>query len=353
MNRYFFHPADLAPNIAFYIVRRAMNAVVTVIFLILMIFLMIHIILPNPLDEARMYALSPRATLSVLQGIVKQYGLNLPLPVQFFNYVVNIFSGNFGVDTQYHVSELTVLGKFIPITLELVIVGNILGVLIGLYTGSISAANRNHPIDYGTKAVYLTTWSAPTFVVGFILQWVFAYWLRLLPSSGVVNPTIPAPAAVTGIPLVDSIIAGNWPYFWSVSQHLILPALTLAIVSFGLVTRISRSSMIDALDKDYVKLAYMKGLSKTRVVWGTAFRNALIPIITLVALIFAFAAGGAVIVEDVFFYHGAGWFTIQAIYNFDYPAILAFTVIIGISVVVANLVADLLYAVADPRVRLT
>jgi peptide/nickel transport system permease protein len=343
----------LVSNIALYVVRRAINAVVTIIFLILMIFLMVHIVLPNPLSLARMYALNSHASLGVLQEIAVQYGLNQPWPIQFVHYVINIFSGNFGIDTQYHISELQVMGTFIPITLELVVVGQILGVVIGLYTGSISAANRNNPIDYGTKAVYLTTWSAPAFVVAFIMQFIFAFGLKLLPASGVVDPTLPAPAVVTGVPMLDSILAGNWTYLWSLTQHILLPALTLAVISFGIVTRISRSSMIDALDKDYVKLAYMKGLSKSKVIWGTAFRNALIPIITLVALIFAFSAGGAVIVEDVFFYHGAGWFTVNAIYNFDYPAILAFTVIIGLSVVVANLVADLLYAVADPRVRLT
>lgn len=342
----------MVSNVVFYIVRRAINAIVTIVLLVLMVFLLIHIVLPNPIALAKLYT-SGKANLPILQSIVRQYGLALPWPVQFWTYLTGIFSGNFGVDTQYHIPELLVMGRFIPITLELVIVGQILGVLIGLYTGAISASNRNNPIDYGTKAVYLTTWSAPVFVVAFIVQFVFAFWLQLLPASGIVNPTLSPPPGITGVPGLDALFAADWPYLWSLTQHMILPACTLAIVSFGLVTRVSRSSMIDALDKDYVKLAYMKGLSKRNVVWGTAFRNALIPIITLVALIFAFSAGGAVIVEDVFFYHGAGWFTINAIYNFDYPAILAFTIIIGLSVVIANLAADLLYAVADPRVRLT
>lgn len=343
----------MSANILFYVTRRAINAVITIIFLVFLIFIMIHIILPNPIGLARLYAPNPRISQSALQAIVKEYGLALPWPVQFYNYVVNLLHGNFGTDTQYHIPEIQVMEKFIPITLELVIVGNILGVLIGLYTGAISAANRNRSIDYGTKAIYLTTWSAPVFLVGFVVQLAFAFWLNLLPSSGVVNAALPPPPATTGVPMIDALLAGNWVYFWSVTQHVILPAVTLAIVSFGLVTRISRASMIDALDRDYVKLAYMKGLSKRQVVWGTAFRNALIPIITLVALIFAFSAGGAVIIEDVFFYHGAGWFTVSAIYNFDYPAIISFTVIIGVCVVAANLVADLLYAAVDPRVRLT
>jgi peptide/nickel transport system permease protein len=234
-----------------------------------------------------------------------------------------------------------------------VVIGQIIGVLIGLYTGAIAAANRNRAPDYGMKALYLTTWSAPVFLVGFVMQLVVSYWLNLLPATGVVDPTLPPPSTITGAPLVDALIGHDWLYFWNALQHLLLPAFTIALIGFGLVTRLERASMIDALDSDYVKLAYMKGLGKQRVVWGTAFRNALIPIITLVALLFAFSVGGAVIVEDVFGYHGMGFFTVQAIYNDDYTAILAFTLISGIAVVIANFIADVLYAVADPRVRLT
>lgn len=344
---------DLVSNIALYVTRRAINAVITIVLLVALVFSLIHIILPDPVMLARIYAPNPRAPPAILELTIKQYGLDQPLWVQFFTYVSNLLHGNLGTDTIYHIPEIEVLREYLPITLELVIVGQILGVLIGIYTGAIAAANRNRTADYGVKAIYLTTWSTPVFLVGFLLQLIFAYWLNLLPATGVVNPTLSSPPAVTGAPLLDALMAGNWIYLYSAARHLILPAASVAIIGFGLITRLTRASMIDALDRDYVKLAYMKGLSKRKVVWGTAFRNAIIPIITLVALTFAFAAGGAVVIEDVFAYHGMGYFTVNAVYNLDYPAILAFTVIIGFSVVAANLIADLLYAVADPRVRLT
>ena len=330
-----------------------MNAVITIILLIALVFILIHTILPNPIELARIYAPNPRATPAILELTVKKYGLDQPLLNQFVNYVVNLFHGNFGTDTLLTEPESQVLAKFLPVTLELVITGQIIGVLIGIYTGAIAAANRNRTADYGVKAIYLTTWSTPVFLVGFIMQLIFAYWLNLLPATQIANPVLVVPQSITGAPLIDGLLAGDWPYFFSVARHLILPASAIAIAGFGLITRITRASMIDALDRDYVKLAYMKGLSKRKVVWGTAFRNAVIPIITLVALTFAFSAGGAVIVEDIFSYRGMGYFTVNAIYNLDYTAILAFTVIIGFSVVAANLIADLLYAVADPRVRLT
>jgi peptide/nickel transport system permease protein len=343
----------LVSNFGFFVVRRAINAFVTVILLLALVFALLHILVPSPQAMARIIVGNPHATPGIIASVIKANDLTAPVWVQFYHYLVNVFHGNFGTDTMYHVPELVELKTYLPITLELVVVGQIIGVLIGLYTGAIAASNRNRPADYGMKALYLTTWSAPIFLVGFCMQLVVAYWLNLLPATGVVDPVLHPPPSVTNMPVVDGLIAGNWPYFWSSLQHLILPAFAIAVIGFGLVTRLERASMIDALDRDYVKLAYMKGLSKRTVVWGTAFRNALIPIITLVALLFAGSVGGAVIIEDVFAYHGMGFFSVQAIFNDDYTAILAFTTIVGISVIAANFVADLLYAAADPRVRLT
>jgi len=343
----------LVSNFGFFIARRAINAVVTVVLLLGLVFGLLHILVPTPEAMARIISGNPRANGGVIAATIKANGLDDPIWVQFFNYVVNVFHGNFGMDTFKHVPELQELELYLPITLELVVTGQIIGVVIGLYTGAIAAANRNRAPDYGMKAIYLTTWSAPTFLVGFIFQLVIAYWLGLLPATGVVDPTLPVPHVFTGAPVIDGLLSADWSYCWSAVQHLVLPALTIAVTGFGLVTRLGRATMIDALDRDYVKLAYMKGLSKRTVVWGTAFRNALIPIITLIALLFGFSVAGAVIVEDVFGYYGMGAFSVNAIFNFDYTAILAFTLVTGLAVIGANFVADILYAAADPRVRLT
>jgi peptide/nickel transport system permease protein len=336
-----------------YIIRRAINAFVTILLLLALVFTLIHSILNTPLKLAKIYLPTPRASPAELQQVIHQFHLNAPLWVQFWNFVSGAFQGNFGYDTLQAEPETKVLQIYLPITIELVITGTIIGVLIGVYTGAIAAANRNRTADYGVKAVYLTTWSAPVFLVCYVLALIFAYWLNLLPPHDVYSVGVPVPPAVTGMPVIDGLIAGNFAYTYSAIQHLILPAFSIALAGFGLITRLTRASMIDALDRDYVKLAYMKGLSKGKVVWGTAFRNAIIPIITLVALLFGLSVGGAVITEVVFLYHGMGYFTYNAITNFDYNAILAFTLITGIAVVLANLTADFLYAWADPRVRLT
>lgn len=344
----------MAAGLIFFTIRRGINAIITLLLLVLIIFTLIHVILPSPLELARLYSPSPHAGTAQLELIVKTQGLAAPIWVQAWNYITGVFQGRFGNDLniQPGVPVIHILGTLLPITLELVIVGSVAGVVIGIFTGAIGAANRNRPSDYGVKALYLATWASPPFLVAIILQLILAYRYNLLPSGFYVANFLVPPASVTGFPLIDSLVAGDWTYFTSLVHHMVLPALTIAVIGFGVVTRISRASMLDSMDKDYVKLAYMKGLSKRQVTSGTVLRNALIPIITLLALIFAFSAAGAIIVEDIFNYHGMGFFTYLAAVNLDYPAVLAFTIIIGIFVIVANFAADILYAVADPRVRL-
>jgi len=287
-----------------------------------------------------------------LQAIIKQYNLNAPLQVQYFDYLQNLLHGNLGLDSIYKAPESLVIAQFLPVTLELVLVGMTLSIVLGVFTGTIAASRQGTATDKAIKGIYLVTWAMPTFIIAFLLQLIVAYDLGLLPADGLANPTLIAPATVTGLPLIDALLAGNLVYFWSLVQHMVLPALAIAITTFGIAIRIMRSSMIEALDKDYVKLAYMKGFSKRQVVYKTAFRNAIGPIITLSAIFFGTATAGAVIVEDVFQYHGIGFFLVQAIFSLDNVAILGLTVIIGISVIIANLVADILYGVADPRIRL-
>jgi peptide/nickel transport system permease protein len=340
------------PSLLFFLIRRFANAIVTLLFLILLIFLLEHIIAPSPLALARIFAGNPKAPISELDQIIAEYHFNAPLQVQFYIYLVNLLHGNLGTDSIYKIPETDIIGRYLPITLELVLIGLVLAIVLGIFTGTIAASRKGGAVDQTIKAVYLITWASPPFIVAFILQLVIAYDLGLLPASGLVDPTLLPPHAYTGFPLIDSLIAGNFVYFWSTVQHLVLPALSLAVTTFGVATRIMRSSMIDALDKDYIKLAYMKGFSKRQVVYRTAFKNAIGPIITLSALFFGTATAGAVIVEDIFQYHGIGFFTVQAILNLDNVAILAIAVIVGASVIIANLIADILYGVADPRIRL-
>ena len=175
--------ANLSSNIGFFLARRAINAVVTLVFLVLIIFILIHIILPDPISLARLYSPNPRATTQYLQTIVNRYDLAAPIWIQFYNYLVMLLHGNLGTDTISGNPVSSVLLLYLPVTLELVIIGQILGVVVGLYTGGIAASNRNRAPDYGMKAVYLTSWGAPPFLVAVIAAAATTATLRLLGVS--------------------------------------------------------------------------------------------------------------------------------------------------------------------------
>ncbi|BCU67110.1 peptide ABC transporter permease [Sulfolobales archaeon HS-7] len=342
----------MSANIGIFIIRRIINAIITLILLIVILFILIHIIAPSPLALARIYAANPHAPYSELDQIIKEYGLNKPLYVQIINYIINVLHGNLGFDPIYKVPEISLIGQYLPITLELVIPATILAVVIGLLSGAVAASNRNKPLDYFVKGVYLVTWASPPFLVATALLIFFAFDLHLLPSNGVVNPTLTAPPKYTPFPVLNSIVAGDWTYFASLVHHMVLPVLSLSLVSFGIVTRLTRASMLDYMDTDFARLSLMKGLSRRRVIYGVVLRNASIPLITLIALLFGYSVAGAVVIEDIYHYFGMGYFITQAIFNLDYIAILDTTLIIGISIIAANLIADILYGVVDPRVRL-
>ncbi|KQB34872.1 ABC transporter permease [Acidiplasma cupricumulans] len=338
-------------NLVLYIIRRAIYALVTLIFIIVIVFFLIHLIAPTPQAMAGIYAGSGHHTKAEINAIIAKYHLNAPLYTQVLLYIGNIFHGNLGYDPVYHVPEISLIGRFLPRTLELVIPAIIISTFLGLYTGSFGASHRRKIQDHAVKGVYLVTWASPPFFIAIVLQLFFAYDLGLLPSTGIANPVLTPPPDVAAFPILNAIIAGDGAYLLSLIRHMILPVMAIALLSFGVITRITRASMIDAMESDYFKLELMKGVSRDTAVYRTALRNAAIPIVTLLALTFGYAVAGAVVVEDIFDYHGMGWFIVQSIYTLDYIAILSTTVIIAISIIIANLVADILYGIMDPRVR--
>ncbi|AWR96272.1 ABC transporter permease subunit [Acidianus sulfidivorans JP7] len=333
-------------------IKRLINGIITLVLLIIFVFVLIHAAAPNPAALARIYAGNPHAPPTEIDEIIKEYNLNAPLYVQLIDFLKDIFSGNWGIDPIYKVQESSLLFHYLAISLQIVIPGDILAAVIGVLSGAIAAANRGTLKDKSIKGVYLVTWASPPFFVALILQLVIAYYLGLLPATGTVNPLLASPPSYTPFPILNALISGDWAYFTSAVDHAILPALSIGIITFGLFTRITRSSMLDSMESDYTKLGFAKGLKRNYVVYRIALRNSLIPVITLIALFFGYSVAGAVIVEDIFHYLGIGYFITQAIESLDYIAVLDFTIIIGIAVIIANFIADILYGVLDPRVKL-
>jgi len=334
-----------------FLIRRIINAIVTIFLLIVLLFILLHIIAPNPLTLAKIYSGNPHPTYAQLLVVEKEYGLNKPLYVQIITYIWNLLHGNLGEDPIYKVPVINLLSKYIPRTLEITIPATILSVIMGLISGAIAASSRGKGLDYFLRGVYLVTWASPTFLIATVFQLAVAYYLKLLPPYGIVNPALTSPPNITGFPLLNALLAGDWPYFISVLRHMVLPVVSLAVANFGIVTRISRASMLVNMNADYAKLSLMKGLSRRKVVYGVVLRNASIPIVTLIALLFGSSMAGSVAVEDIFQYHGMGWFITNSLLNLDYVGIISTTIIVAISVITANLIADIMYGILDPRVR--
>ena len=335
-----------------FIIRRAIYAVFTLLILIVFIFVLIHVIAPNPISLAKIYSGVPHGSLTFYAAYAKTHGLDAPVYVQIFTYIINIFKGNFGIDPIKDQPVITLIGKYLPRTLEFVLTGIVISIILGLYTGAYAAARRRKPADNTVKGFYLATWSMPTFLLAAVLQLVIAYDLRLLPAINMVDPTLRAPPDVLAFPILNALWARDWPYLISLIHHMILPTLAIALLSFGIITRLTRSTMLDVMETDYFRLTLMKGVPRNKAIYSVALRNASIPLVTYIVLDLAFSVAGAVVIEEIFSYHGIGYYIVQAIYNLDYPAILGTTIIIALTIIVANLIADILYGVLDPRVRL-
>jgi peptide/nickel transport system permease protein len=246
-----------------------------------------------------------------------------------------------------------------PATAELAIYAIIPLVLIGIWLGVISAVHHNKPIDHFTRIMAITGWSFPTFVFGLIMLMIFYgkfHWfppgrLSIWASTIVYDPTLFT--RYTGMNTIDALLNGRLDIFWDALKHIILPVITLSYVSWALILRITRSSMLETLRQDYVMVARAKGLQEKVVINKHARRNALIPVATISGLVFVGWLNGVVITETIFNYRGMGQFAAAAAVQLDVPSVLGFTLFSVVILIVLNLAVDLMYAYIDPRVRLS
>lgn len=273
------------------------------------------------------YAENLRATL----------GLNDPLPVQYVKWLKGVLSGELGASFSMHDEVTNILARTIPNTLLLTSFALILNFALGIVIGITSALLRGRVLDHLINVVTLFLYSIPEFWLGLMLILGVSLNLDLLPASGMHAPL------AKFLPF--------WEYAWDVVQHMILPVFVLGVASAAATGRYMRSSLLEVVHQDYIRTARAKGLSEVLVIGKHAFRNALLPIITLLGLSLPFLLGGAVIVESVFSWPGMGKLTIDAIFSRDYPVIIACTLVSGVMVILGNLIADVLYALADPRIR--
>ncbi len=334
-------------DLLLFIAKRILVMFLLVIGVTFITFLFSHVMAPDP---ARLWA-GRRANAARVQEIVALYHLNQPYYIQYWYYLKGIFTGNLGVDPSTGSPILPEILQRLPATLELVLASLVIMVVVGIPLGALAASRNGKATDHLVRGFYLSGWATPSFLGALVLVLVFSYYLNVLPVQGMLTPGISPPQTITGMYVVDSLLTANFPALYSSLQHLILPATSLAFLNFGIATRMTRASMLEVFPLDYVKAARAKGLSEYVVIYKHALRNALVSTVTVLALLAGSLLSGDVVVEEIFGWPGIGAYAFTAVQAENFPAIVAVTVVFSIGVIIANLVADVLYAVLDPKVE--
>ncbi|MFN8375120.1 MAG: ABC transporter permease [Anaerolineae bacterium] len=287
----------------------------------------------------------------IVANFKREWGLDQSLPVQYLTYLNNVVHGNLGVSIRSRQPVLEDLRTYFPATIELATTSIILALVLGVSAGLISAVWRNHPIDFIARFVSLIGVSAPVFWLAIIFLVVFYQQLGWVPGPGRLDVRLSPPPYVTGFFTLDSALAGQWNTFWNAVGHLVLPSVVLASYSTGVITRVTRSSMLEVLSQDYVRTARSKGLRERAVVLIHAFSNARLPVVTVIGLSYSTLLTGAVLTETIFAWPGIGRYVFRASTSLDFPAIMGSSLVIAFVFVISNLAVDVLYYLLDPRIR--
>lgn len=329
-----------------FILRRSLAALPVLLLVLLLIFGLSRAIPGDPAASL----LGPEATNEQIAALRLQLHLDEPLYRQFIGYLGGVVQGDLGVSLK---SAEPVLGEILqrlPATLELTLLATLLALLLGIPLGTCAALRNGTWVDQLIRLLSLAGISTPAFVTALILQTLLSIQLGWLPISGRSSPWwVDEP--ITGLVVLDFLLRGNPAGAWDALAHLLMPVCVLGLFLAAVVGRYIRNSLLEVLGENYVRTARAKGLGERRVVWTHALRNALLPAITIVGLHFAEMLGGAILTETVFAWPGIGRYMLDAIHNRDYPVIQGTTLVFALLYMLVSLLVDLLYGVADPRLR--
>jgi peptide/nickel transport system permease protein len=290
---------------------------------------------------------------AAVQAFRQHYGLDKPLPEQYGTYLWRLVHGDLGESQQTHSSVRGNLGEFIPATAELAVLSIIVAVLVGMTLGVIAAIRRNKLTDHVLRVVSLGGVSMPTFWLALVSLYIFFFKLNWLPGTGRLDAVVSPPPHHTGLYTVDAAISGQWGTSWNALQHLVLPALVLAAFNVGLLTRYTRSAVLEVISNDYVRAARAKGMPERTVIVRHVLRAALPSVVTVIGLAFANVMTGAVLVENIFSWPGIGQYAYRSATTLDLPAIMGVSLFVAIVYIVVNFLVDVLYGVIDPRIRIS
>jgi ABC-type dipeptide/oligopeptide/nickel transport system permease component len=326
--------------------RRLIGAVPVLLGISFLVFLLMHLAPGDPV----VLLLGDDATPDEVARVRHEWGFDQPLMVQYWQFISRAMVGDFGRSLKFGEPVLKLVFERLPATIELAAVSLLVAILISIPIGIYSAIKRDTLIDHAGTGVALIGVSLPNFWLGIMLIYFLGGQWNLLPVAGRVEYGIDI-KPITRLFLVDSLITGNFTGFWSTVQHLLMPAVTLGTALAAIVTRITRSSVLEVMRQEYVMTARAKGLSERVVVWRHILRNALITVITILGLQLGALLNGSVITETVFSYPGIGDLLIQSISVRDYRLTQVLILFFGVIYFAVNLLVDVLYTLVDPRIK--
>ena len=331
------------------IAKRLATAIPSLIGVIVVTFLLTRVL---PGDTAAYFA-GPAATPQAIAEVRAKLGLDKPLPQQFARYVTDLVHGDFGNSLTTGQPVISDIATRLPASAELTLLGLIVAMAIAVPLGILAAVKQGSIIDHACRIVATAGVSLPVFFTGLLLVYVFYFLLGWSPSPiGRLDIFYSAPKNVTGFYLIDSLLAGDLSVFRAALAALILPAATLAIFSLAPIARMTRAAMLSVLASDFVRTARASGLAPHRVIITYAFRNAMLPVVTTLGMVFSFLLGANVLVEKVFAWPGIGSYAVEALIASDYAPVQGFVLTMAVLYVLLNLAIDLVYGVIDPRVRM-
>ena len=355
-----------------FLVRRILLTIPVLIGIVFVVFVLARVI---PGDPCRA-ALGERANAAICNAFNERYGLNEPIPIQFVLYLRDVAQGDLGTSIRFNRSVTDLLVERLPVTVELGLYALTLAIAVGVPLGVFSAIRRNTIVDVLTMLTANLGVSIPVFVLGLLLQFLFAVVLRdtffgLPPSGRTVAgaPLVPLATAwglrdLEGLPrglldfvsnmyTINYLVRFEWQHFFDAARHMILPAVALSTIPLAIIARITRSSLVDVLGLDYIRTARAKGLGGTLVVRRHGMSNAMLPVVTIIGLQLGALLSGAVLTETIFNLTGVGRTLYEAIIGRDYIVVQGFTLVIAVGYVLANLLVDISYGFLDPRIRLS
>lgn len=332
-----------------YLTRRILFVIPLVLGITVVAFLIANAVPADPIN-----ANLPTNALNneeLVQAFREKWGLDKPPHEQYFTYLGNLLQGDMGVSIKTRNPVTEDIAQFLPATIELATLGIIFGVFLGVSLGIISAIWKDTLLDYIARIVALIGVSFPVFLLALVGLTVFYAQWGIVAGPGRLNVIMRDPPTVTGLFTIDALLNGDWDTFKNAFSHLVLPAMTLALYISGIISRITRSSLLEVLNMDYMRTARSKGLAERTVITRHGLRNSLIPVVTVIGLSYGNLLVGSILIESIFAYPGIGRYMFRASTSQDFPAIMGVSMLIAVIYVGVNFVVDILYYFLDPRIR--